>query len=298
MTESDRCPLIFDIRHFSMEDGPGIRTTVFFKGCPLSCVWCQNLESQKSEAEIAFYADLCIGCGDCKSVCPENAVDLDDVQRIDRDACTACGCCAEACPTMALKLVGKYYSQQALVEILMRDRNFYLTSGGGITFSGGEPTVHIDYLSQVLKALKLRQVHVTLQTAGVFDIGAFRKQVLPWVDLIQFDIKLIDPKKHFLWTGADNASILGNFADLFKEVPDKILPRIPMIPGITATPENIQGIASFLKLQGCTRCDFLPYNPTGKTKWVALGGEVHPDLPKKPLSFTQMELLRRCSGLK
>jgi pyruvate formate lyase activating enzyme len=293
MTGEDRRPLIFDIRRFALDDGPGIRTTVFFKGCPLSCTWCQNPESQKTGPEIACYPNLCIGCGDCSRVCPENAIDLKNPSIIRREACTACGRCAEACPATALRQVGRYYPIDALSDLLMADRNFYLTSGGGVTFSGGEPTLHPAYLGEASQVLKNNRVHVTLQTAGTFDLHAFETKVLPWVDLIHFDIKLIDSNEHRRFIGADNARILRNFAALYRKAPGKILPRVPLIPGITATGHNIRHIAMFLKRQGCRRCQFLPYNPGGATKRTAIGEAMPPGLPEAALSAAQEEALKR-----
>lgn len=161
----------------------------------------------KRGREVAFYPELCIGCGDCEAVCPEGAISLKDAGRINRDRCTACGKCAEECPTTALKSVGKYYSVSQLIEILLCDHIFYVTSKGGITFSGGEPTLYMDYVGEVAKQLKKDGVHVAIETSGIFNLAEFKTKLLPYIDLILFDIKLLDHRKHKQYTGKSNEQI-------------------------------------------------------------------------------------------
>ncbi|HET6420012.1 MAG TPA: glycyl-radical enzyme activating protein [Geobacteraceae bacterium] len=262
-------PLIFDIRRFALDDGPGIRTTVFFKGCPLTCAWCHNPESLKAEAEIAFYPRLCIRCGDCAAACPAGAIKAEPV-RIDRDRCDACGRCAEVCPATALKMVGRYYSPDKLLELLLRDRTLFESSGGGVTFSGGEPTLHMDYLGEILGMLKSQDIHTAVQTCGMFAMDRFREKVLPHLDIIFYDLKFVDAKDHLAFTGNDNGIILENFAALIGETREKIRPRTPLIPGATATRDNLSGIARFLKNLGCNGCEALPFNPAGLAKRAPL----------------------------
>jgi len=264
-------PLIVDIKRHSLEDGPGIRSVVFFKGCPLRCVFCQNPEAQRPGVEIAFRAERCVHCGDCVSACPVRAIDLAALGRIDRQRCDACGKCASACPSSALVLIGETYSVDALVELVMRDEPFYRHSGGGVTFSGGECTLFPDYLEALACALRARGIHITIETCGEFAGDVFVDRLLPLLDLIYFDVKLADSALHLAHTGRDNRRILHNLALLMEKAPDRVQVRIPLIPGITATEENLAGLAACLRTRGVRRATLLPYNPLGRTMAVQLG---------------------------
>ncbi|MEN6487516.1 MAG: glycyl-radical enzyme activating protein [Smithella sp.] len=274
-----KLPLISDIHRFALDDGPGIRTTVFLKGCPLACPWCHNPEAVSPEAEIAYHAEKCIHCGDCALACKTGAISMETLERIDRTKCNSCGKCADICPTLALKRIGVYYPPHQLVEELLRDRVFYETSGGGVTFSGGEPTQHMDYLSAVMKLLKQNGISIAIQTAGFFDLDEFTDKLLPYLDLIFYDIKFIDAGEHKRWTGKDNKIILANFLELTKKNNDLIIPRIPLIPGITATKDNLIRIADFIRAAGYDRCQLLDYNSAGQAKRSYLGKAV-PDAVK------------------
>jgi pyruvate formate lyase activating enzyme len=271
MTREAKGPLITNIHRFALDDGPGIRTTVFFKGCPLSCVWCHNPESINPAQEIAFHGQLCIGCTDCLKACPHVAISMDTDERIKRNRCNACGACADTCPTIALRTVGRSYTPSELTEILLKDHLFYEASGGGVTFSGGEPTLFMDYVGIVAKELRKKGIHITIQTSGYFDLKAFTGKLLPYVDLIYFDIKIVDPQKHRYWTGKDNHRILENFIQLAKLPEINIVPRIPLVPSITATEENLEQAGSLLKNTGCTECELLSYNLGGILKRTFLG---------------------------
>jgi pyruvate formate lyase activating enzyme len=266
MIKNEGRPLIFDIKHFALDDGPGIRTTVFLKGCPLACQWCHNPESIDSNCEIAFYPHLCINCGDCQKACSEDAICLESADRIDREKCTRCKNCADGCPTTALKSIGKYYSVAELVEILKSDHIFYETSNGGVTFSGGEPTLYMDYVGEVMKELKNDNIHIAIQTSGMFDMSEFKAKLLHYVDLIFYDIKFIDPVQHKKYTNRSNSQILNNFLELVRNPNVQVIPRVPLIPEITTVTENLLDIADFLTKAGCTNYQLLPYNSGGIEK--------------------------------
>jgi pyruvate formate lyase activating enzyme len=279
-------PFIVDVKRHSLEDGPGIRSVVFFKGCPLRCVFCQNPEAQNACAEIAFRAERCVDCGACVSVCLRRAVDRTGRGRLDRSLCDGCGKCAHVCPSSALAVVGQPYEVGELVELLMRDEPFYRHSGGGVTFSGGECTMFPDYLWAVAFALKARGLHTAVETCGEFAPAVFVERLLPVLDLVYFDLKFADPLLHLAHTGRDNHRILDNLALLMRTAPDRVHVRIPLVPGITATEKNLAGLAASLRELGVRQAILLPYNPLGRRMAVALG---HPQSPVSERFMTKEE---------
>jgi len=240
--------------------------------------------------EIAFHSDLCINCGDCAKVCPSDAIS-ECAERVDREKCTLCGKCVDECPSTALKIVGEYYSPHELVEKLKDNKIFYDTSKGGVTFSGGEPTMYMDYLEKVLKGLRDSDIHVAIQTAGYFDIQKFKSKILPHIDLIFYDIKFVDLSQHKKYTGKSNHVILSNFIELLKERDVKVIPIVPLVPKITSTHENLKQIAAYLKNAGCTEWRLLPYNPGGISKSVHIGRSVPSCLPRVMHDITEEEKL-------
>lgn len=266
-----RFPLIIDIKRNSLEDGPGIRSVVFFKGCPLRCVFCHNPETQEAGVEIAFSPKDCIRCGSCKDVCPAGAIDLESPEHIIRDKCNRCGECAKACPGNGLRAVGVYYEIEELVQILLQDISFYRHSNGGVTLSGGECTMYPDYLEALLKQLKANNIHTAIETAGYFDYEAFSKKILPYIDLIFYDIKIADADSHAELIGRSNERIINNLQRLIKEKGVEVHPRIPIVPGITATHENLSFIAGLLYKMGADKVSLLPYNPMGMEMYTKLG---------------------------
>lgn len=264
-------PLIVDIKRGSHEDGPGIRSVVFFKGCPLRCTFCHNPETQNPRVDIAFYARECLQCGKCAESCPQGAIDLSHTKHINRDKCMRCGHCVSVCPVKALRKIGQYYPVSSLIEILMRDLPFYRHSNGGVTISGGECTLYPDYLESLLISLKARQVHLVLETCGYFNFDVFKQKILPYVDLIYYDIKIADPETHRKCTGKMNQRILSNLRSLILEKPAAVHPRIPLIPGITATRKNLSAIVDFLVEAGAENVTLVPYNPLGIEMAVSLG---------------------------
>jgi pyruvate formate lyase activating enzyme len=269
-------PLITDIKRHSLEDGPGIRSVVFFKGCPLRCVFCHNPEMQRPERELLFRPERCVSCGACVTACPRGAVALDLPGRIARAACDDCGACVLACPSSALAHVGRTYGVDELVEVLLRDEAYYRHSGGGVTFSGGECTMFPEYLEALSGALKQRGIHLVVETAGELDGAWFVARLLPLVDLIYFDVKLADAAAHRQHTGRDNHRILENLSLLVATAPERLEVRIPLVPGITATPENLRGLAQLLRERGVRRATLLPYNPLGRAMAPQLGRESPP----------------------
>ena len=273
-------PIIVDIKRHSLEDGPGIRSVVFFKGCPLRCTFCHGPETQEPGVEIAFSARECIKCGKCADVCPQRAIDIEFPGRIHREKCARCGECASVCPGKGLRLVGSYYPVETLTEVLLRDLPFYRHSNGGVTLSGGECTLYPEYLEALLKRLKEKKVHIALQTCGYFDYDTFRRKILPYTDLIYYDVKIADPEAHRKYTGKTNHKILDNLRRLLQAGTVEIHPRIPLIPGITATRGNLSAIVDLLCDMGARDVSLLPYNPMGIDVAVKLGRAM-PPLPER-----------------
>jgi len=267
--------LIFDIKRDCSEDGPGIRTTVFFKGCPLSCVWCQNPEGKNKKVELSFNADNCHPhqCGTpCLDVCPEKCLTLTQNKiNINRDVCTTCNNCCDVCPTGALQTSGYWIGLKELLYRLMIDKPFYHSSGGGVTLSGGEVTQQMEFSHHLLKALKAEGIHTAIETSGFFNYRRFKELLLPWLDLIYFDLKLIDEADSLQYTGQTNSLILKNFSKLHTSSKVPVIPRVPMIPGITTSEKNLNGIAKFLSRHDIDDATLLPYNPLWSDKVAKLG---------------------------
>ncbi|MFX1586658.1 MAG: glycyl-radical enzyme activating protein [Promethearchaeota archaeon] len=263
--------LIVDIKRNALDDGPGIRTLIFFKGCPLSCVWCQNPEAKSPFQEISFDNDECTQCKKCLEACNQNAINFSYKYRIDRSLCNSCGECIDNCPNNAIKFVGKLYQIDQLVEIILKDKIFYENSGGGVTLSGGEPLYHIDYIHKLLKKLQENKIHSCIETCGYYNQDQFNKLILPYVDLIYFDLKILNPKLHIQYCKAKNDKILRNFEDLIKKREIEVLPRIPLIPDITATNENLMDLADYLSSLNIKELGLLPYNPLWHSKPEKIG---------------------------
>ncbi|MCD4784343.1 MAG: glycyl-radical enzyme activating protein [Candidatus Eremiobacteraeota bacterium] len=267
-------PLIIDIEGNSRDDGPGIRSVVFFKGCPLNCLWCHNPESKKMEAELWWDREKCVACGECMKVCPEGAISRDNLFFIDRNICKRCFKCVEVCPSKALRCVGQEMSVDEIVRKVVRYKKFFDTSGGGVTLSGGEPTLFMEFTSTLLKRLRDEGIHTLLETAGLFDFKQFESLVLPYVDMIFFDIKFIDSSEHERYCGVKNERVLHNFILLHNKSQCghfELLPRTPLIPEITDTKKNIQATADFYHKHQIKKTTLLPNNPAWINKLEMLG---------------------------
>jgi pyruvate formate lyase activating enzyme len=262
--------LIFNIQRFSVHDGPGIRTTVFFKGCPLKCPWCSNPESQSFSPELIVRDILCKGCGACVETCPQQAITLTkkEGRRINRKKCNSCFLCVENCQYQSLSVCGKYMKVDEILDEVLQDRLFYKNSGGGVTLSGGEVLLQSHFALQVLKACRTEGLHTALETSGY---GSWKelKDLLPFVDLVLFDLKHLDPVEHKKTTGVDNKIILENLRKISKMTP--VWLRIPLIAGFNDSEAQIKKATLLGKEIGVQKISLLPYHEGGKSKSEQLG---------------------------
>ncbi len=260
--------LIFDIQRFAVHDGPGIRTLVFFKGCSLRCLWCANPEGQSYSQEIGFIAANCLSCGRCFEVCLAGAIEAGP-NRVNRNLCTVCGACVSVCPSRALTMVGRKATVAKVLTEVKKDLGFYRRSGGGVTLSGGEPLGQPEFLAELLKGLKAEHLHTAIETAGIGKEEVLH-EVLPYVDLVLYDLKHMDNQKHKEYVGTPNAMVLNN-ARFIREKGIPLIVRIPVIPGHNDTHENIRQTTKFAKEIGSIALHLLPYHRLGKTKYAQLG---------------------------
>jgi pyruvate formate lyase activating enzyme len=285
--------IVFDIKKFSIHDGPGIRTTVFFKGCPLSCWWCHNPEGQSPEPELVLRASRCIRCGACLEVCDQGAISWDgDVVFTDREKCVLSGACVEVCYAEAREIVGQEMTVAQVMAEIERDIAFYDQSGGGVTFSGGEPLSQPGFLLVLLRASKEKEIHTAVDTCG-FATWETLDSIRKHVDLFLYDLKLMDDARHRRFTGVSNELILKNLQRLSAQGHDIFL-RVPIIPGINDDAENIRQIGTFAAaLPRLNRVDILPYHRAAAEKYHRLSKvyglpETHPPSDERMAEITQI----------
>ena len=259
--------IIFDIKRYAIHDGPGIRTTVFFKGCPLTCPWCHNPEGIDPSPKVVYRKSKCIGCLECVDACPEKALSAGpDGVRTDEALCNLCGTGVNVCPAGARERVGKTETVASLMAVIRKDVPFFDTSGGGVTFSGGEPLMQAEFLLEVLKTCGKEDIHRALDTTGYTDPDILKK-VARHTDLFLFDLKFIDPEKHRHYTGVSNEQILKNLETLVQN-DSRVIIRIPLIPGINDDDDNINSTVTLLDhLPQIESVHILPYHGFQKSKY-------------------------------
>ena len=260
---------LFDIMRFAVHDGPGIRTAVFFKGCPLSCWWCHNPEGQSPQPNLMFFENRCLNCGDCIKACPHGAIlGLDGAIRTT-SACQVCGVCAEACPSGARTVAGRWMTVSEVMREIEQDLIFWDESGGGVTFSGGEPLAQPRFLAALLDACGEKRINTVVETCGLATKDVLL-ELSEKVGLFLYDLKILDPVKHMKYTGAPNDSILANLEALARRKKPVVV-RFPIIPGINDDSENIRQMIALLSRLQLRQIHLLPYHPAGSEKYKRLG---------------------------
>lgn len=274
--------LIFDIKPYSINDGPGIRITLFLKGCPLNCVWCHNPEGISPHVQKMYSKQKCIGCGTCVDECPVNALTLTaDGIVTDTDLCTLCGRCADVCPTLAIEMIGRQVTVDEMMDLIRKEVTTIDQSQGGVTISGGEPLMQDDFLIELLDAIGHEGLHRAVDTTGMVKTETLLK-VAKRTDLFLYDLKAMDPVVHKRYTGVRNEKILDNLR-ILAESGAKIIVRIPLIDGVNADANNIRQTAEFITaLPGDIPVNLLPYHDIARVKHERLGHEYHPAGYKEP----------------
>jgi len=263
--------VIFNIERYAIHDGPGIRTLVFMKGCPLRCLWCQNPEGLKREPGLIWLDQLCTRCFKCIKDCPESAITIidEDGIEIDLEKCSLCGKCVGACNPRALTICGRYMSADEVIKEVIKDEAFYRASGGGVTISGGEPLMQSLFVLCLLKECKRYGIHTAIETSGYAKWDLLKK-IAEYTDLFLYDVKHLCSKKHKEYTGTPNSLILRNLEKL-SELKKEIIVRVPVIPGYNDSEENMEELCIFMKKSHLLKVNLLPYNPLAESKYEKLG---------------------------
>jgi pyruvate formate lyase activating enzyme len=262
---------IMEVERFAIHDGPGIRSVVFMQGCPLSCEWCSNPESQCIKTQLMYYMNKCVGCGKCIAVCPTDCISFSNgFPSFDRNRCSLCKKCEDACPQHAIKFVGEKVSTSDIIKVLLRDKNYYLNSGGGVTFSGGEPFVQYKALMQLLTLCKDNGLHTAVETTGMVPLDEIKK-ALPLIDLFLFDLKHLNKRKLKEKTGAEIDIVLKSLEFIAASNPEKIIIRVPVIPNFNFDKESLFPIFSLAMSLHLPTIHLLPYHTLGRDKYEQLG---------------------------
>ena len=290
---------VFDIQRFCIHDGPGIRTTVFLKGCPLRCLWCHNPEGGPAKRQLAWYASKCIKCGCCYSACPFHVivgVMNGGDERVDRARCHVCGSCARACPAEALQLIGRLESVESVLDVVKRDVPFYRTSGGGMTISGGEPLSQWEFTRTLVEEARREGIHTAIETSG-FGEWERLESLATYTDLFLYDLKVISRRKHRRLCGVDNARILENARKL-SAAGARVLFRTPIVPRLNDRLTDIRALADFvLSLPGRHRLELMPYHRIGAGKYEALGLTYPIPEVQPPANLARVERLLADAGV-
>ena len=277
--------LISDIQRFSLHDGPGIRTTVFLKGCPLRCFWCHNPETWSAKPKLRYCKDACCGCGNCLEACPKEAhIVTGGCHTLRRELCTACGDCVDFCSYGALEIIGTYMTCDALFREITKDKHYYASSGGGVTLSGGEPLSQHLFCLEFFRLCKSEGIHCAIETSGFAPWNVI-ESLLPYLNLVILDIKLMDEPKHLRHTGVSNKLILEN-AKRLSQTGTKLIVRTPVVPGVNNDAESIKGVYLFIRdFPNLIKYELMPYHKLAESKYESLGAEN----PAKGLSAVTRE---------
>jgi len=273
--------VVFNIQKFSVHDGPGIRTTVFLKGCPLKCMWCHNPESQNPKIQMLYDTDKCTLCMNCVNVCTRNAIKIqDNKSKTDMSLCNFCGECTVYCLNKAREIAGKEYSVDEVMKQVMKDKVFYMQSNGGVTVSGGEPLVHIDFVEELLMKLKAENIHTSVDTCGYINFESLERAA-KYTDLFLYDLKVMDEEMHIKYTGASNKIIIENLIKLSK-IHKNISIRLPLIEGINADISHIISVLELIEYLYIKKVYLLPYHNIAVHKYRKLGLEYDDEKMSKP----------------
>jgi len=292
MADKSNYGMIFDIQHYSIHDGPGIRSTVFLNGCPLKCIWCQNPESQSHRPSLFYYSDRCSGCGCCKDACPDSVIEIINGKSVtDRSRCNNCGDCVLRCPNDARVIKGETLAAEAVFDEVKKDSIFYQNSQGGVTISGGDPVAQPGFVRNLGRLCRQEGIHVALETCGYAPWKTIEAIVSP-SDLVLFDFKHMDACAHKTCTGVNNERILENAQRIYHELKKPIHARVPVVPGYNASCDNIKRLATFIinQLGRDVEVHLLPYHPFGRDKYKSLEMS-YPGEDISPPTDTHMQTL-------